>query len=208
MVLRILRPLARIFLRTWHRARVEMAAPERAGQAIPMQGGLIVVANHVSGIDPVIVQAWFPRPIRWMMERGQMAWVARRLWRALRVIPVDPAGGTSALRESLRALSAGEVLGIFPEGQIARPPGRVQVFRPGLAGLARRTASPVAVFVLDGIPPCGNPFVSLVRPSRVRMRLVSVVAPPAAGDEARWTEAIRQSMADALHVPADTLTSE
>ncbi len=203
ILLALIRPCARFWLRLVHRARIEMRTAE--GVAVPVDGPLIVVANHVSGIDPVLVQAWLGRPIRWMMERAVMLSAAAWLWRAIRVIPVE-ASGTTALREAMRTLSAGGVVGIFPEGQIARPPGKVQVFRRGLAALARRTDSKVAVFVIDGIPACGNPFVSLVRPSRARLRLVAIVEPAATAEaEESWTQSLRQSMARALDVPADTL---
>ncbi len=200
----LLRPCARAWLRIVHRARVEMRTSE--GIAVPEAGPLIVIANHVSGIDPVMIQAWVDRPIRWLMDRTVMLRWAAWLWRGIRAIPVETSG-TTALRESLRTLAEGGVVGMFPEGQIARPPGRVQVFRPGLAALARRTNAKVAVFVIDGIPPCGNPFVSLLRPSRARLRLIAVIAPAASAEaEAAWTESVRQSMARALQVPADTLS--
>ena len=206
ILLALIRPCARFWLRLVHRARIEMRTVE--GVEVPADGPLIVIANHVSGIDPVLVQAWLGRPIRWMMERAMMLAAAGWLWRAIRVIPVE-ASGTTALREAMRTLSSGGVVGIFPEGQIARPPGRVLVFRPGLAALARRTGAKVAVFVIDGIPPCGNPFVSLVRPSRARLRLVAIVEPAATAEaEEAWTESLRQSMARALDVPADTLPRE
>lgn len=197
----VIRPLVRLLLRTVHRARVD-------GGKLPTSGGLIVIANHVSGIDALLLQTWCARPIRFLMDRAQMHPIAGWLWRLLRIIPVDDAGGSSTLRESLRELAQGGVIGIFPEGQIARPPGRIQVFRPGLAALARKTRAAVAVYVIDGVPPCGNPFVSLFRPSRARMRLVMVMVPPLSAEEDEpWTLSLREAMGEALRVPVDTLPS-
>jgi 1-acyl-sn-glycerol-3-phosphate acyltransferase len=190
--LSILRPLARALLRCVHRARVD------AGR-LPTDGAVIVIANHVSGIDALLLQGWIDRPIRFMMERAQMHWSVGWLWRLIRVIPVDEGAGSAALRESLRELAQGGTVGIFPEGMIERPPGVLLPFRPGLAALARKTRATVAVYVIDGIPPCGNAFVSLVRPSRAQMRLVMVTLPPLTpGDDEAWTQSLRESMSEAL----------
>ncbi len=186
------------YARIVHRLRVEGVHPG----TIPSDR-LIVIANHVSGIDAVMLQVALPREIRWMMERQMMPASFDWLWRRIRAIPVESSGATTALRESFRHLNGGGVLGIFPEGQIGRPPGRIQVFRPGLAQISARTRSSVAVFVLDGIAPCGNPFWSLVRPSRARVRLLAVIPPPVAGEESAWTLGIREQMARALGASVD-----
>lgn len=190
---------ARAFTSTLHRARWSAAGE----LAIPTSGPCIVIANHVSGLDPTLVQLGTARPIRWMMERAMMIAPLGAFWRWLRVIPVDPATGTHALREALRHLAAGGALGIFPEGRIARPKGRIQVFSPGLAWLAARSKAKVAIFVVEGIPQCGHPLLSYFRPSRAHTRLLAVVDPPRVGEEEAWTMQIRRRMADALGVPLD-----
>lgn len=125
-------------------------------------------------------------------------------WRQIKIIPVEKSGGTIAVREAFRHVASGGVVGIFPEGQIARPPGRIQRFHPGLALIACRTQTPVAMFLLDGIPPCGNPFWSLFRRSRARVRLMAVVQPPARGEESAWTDRLRRQMGEALGAVVDS----
>lgn len=161
-----------------------------------------MASNHISGVDPILLQTFFPRPIRWMMQRSMMIAVLRPIWRMLQVIPVETSG-TASIREAFRHLADGGVVGIFPEGQIARPPGRIQVFHPGLAIIAQRTKVPVAIFAIDGMPPCGNPFWSLIRRGRARVQFLGIIDPPAAGDEAAWTRKIRLRIAQAIGATVD-----
>ena len=203
-VLRFILPILSFYVRWFHRSRWEGAPLIGDGLAnVLPSGGLIVASNHVSGLDAVLLQVYCPRPIRWMMEREMMIPLLNSLWRRLKIIPVEKSGGSAALREAFRHLASGGVIGIFPEGQIARPHGRIQLFHPGLAMIAGRTKTPVAVFLLDGIPPCGNPFWSLFRRSRARVRLMAVVPPPVAGEESAWTLKLRDQMGASLGAKVD-----
>lgn len=195
--------VATIHVRFVHRLRIEGVPNERRWADGPANAGLIVVANHVSGIDPVLLQVAFPREIRWMMDRAMMLPAFSWLWRFLRIIEVDTEGArtsVASIRDSLRHLKSGGVLGVFPEGQIARPPDFIQPFLPGMAALASRSGSQTVIFVIDGIPQCKSVFASLFRPSRARVRMIGTVDAPECGAEAAWTEAIRVRMAQALGV--------
>ncbi len=203
-LLKFILPILNFYSRWFHRSHWEGAALISDGLADKLpSGGLIVASNHVSGLDPVLLQVYCHRPIRWMMEREMMIPLLNRFWRRLTIIPVEKSRGSAALREACRHLVSGGVIGIFPEGKIARPPERIQLFHPGLAMIARRTKTPVAVFLLDGIAPCGNPFWSLFRRSRARVRLMAVVPPPVAGEESAWTLKLRSQMGAALGAKVD-----
>lgn len=192
------------FVRIVHRLRVE-GVPAGGDWANRARGaGALVVANHVSGIDPVLLQCVFAREIRWMMDRAMMVRLLAPLWRFLRIIPVDTEcarTSVGAIRDSLRHVQGGGVLGIFPEGQIARPQGQVHPFLPGLGAIAARSQAPTFLFVIDGVPESKSAFVGIIRPSRARVRFIAIVAPPARGGEAAWSEAIRLKMAQALGYP-------
>lgn len=203
-MVKFLLPILSFYSRWFHRSHWEGAPLIGDGLTSPLpSGGLIVASNHVSGFDPVLLQVYFPRPIRWMMERQMMIPLLNSFWRGLKIIPVEESGGSAALRDAFRHLGSGGVIGIFPEGRIARPQGRIQLFHPGLAMIARRTKTPVAVFLLDGIPPCGNPFWSFFRRSRARVRLMAVVPPPILGEESAWTLRLRNQMGAALGATVD-----
>jgi 1-acyl-sn-glycerol-3-phosphate acyltransferase len=85
---------------------------------VPPTGGLIVVANHISNLDPPLLGAAFPRPVLYMAKKELFAIpLLGTLIANLGAFPVDrAAGGTAALRASLRLLKAGNCVGVFPEG--------------------------------------------------------------------------------------------
>ncbi|MCX5663348.1 MAG: hypothetical protein NTY97_01430, partial [Planctomycetota bacterium] len=72
-VLKFILPMLSFYVRWFHRSQWEGAPLIRdgLGDVLP-SGGLIVASNHVSGLDPVLLQVYCPRPIRWMMERKMM----------------------------------------------------------------------------------------------------------------------------------------
>ena len=85
---------------------------------VPMSGGLIIAANHISNLDPPILGISSPRPISYMAKKELFAMpVLRQLLPPLNAFPVDrQAGGTAAVRASIRMLKEGRCIGIFPEG--------------------------------------------------------------------------------------------
>jgi 1-acyl-sn-glycerol-3-phosphate acyltransferase len=138
------------------------------------RGPLIVASNHTAGIDPLLLQMPLRRLVRWMMWRGEMHPAAAPLWRHVRVIPVaQDQRDLSALRVGLRALADGEVVGIFPEGGIERPPRTIKAFEPGLGLLAAKSGAPVLLCFIEGTP-AGESLGSLVTPSRSRVRALGI----------------------------------
>jgi 1-acyl-sn-glycerol-3-phosphate acyltransferase len=85
---------------------------------VPASGGLVVAANHISNLDPPILGAALPRPVFYMAKKELFAIpVLGPLIRRLNAFPVDrAAGGTAALRASLRLLKNGRCVVVFPEG--------------------------------------------------------------------------------------------
>ncbi len=191
-------------LRVVHRARWcgletlpagwdELADDARATGRTPPR--LIIAANHAAGIDPLLIQCVMRRKIRWFMEEAQMAWGFGWAWRRLRMIPVRFDSRDSAgLREALRHLKGGGVLGIFPEGGIAHPARRVFRFQPGLATLAVRTNSPVLLFWIHGTPDTDYPWLSLVIPSRTRTEVVGWFEPLAGESANEFDARLRQAL--------------
>jgi len=139
-------------------------------------GGLIVVANHTGGVDPVLVQAALPFEVRWMMasdmQLGGLDW----LWELGRVIAVDRSGrDTRSAREAMRHLSEGGVLGIFPEGGIARPARTIRPFMPGVGLIVKRTGAKVLPVIIEGTPDVELAWSSLVRSSRATVRILPLL---------------------------------
>lgn len=90
-------------------------------ERIPREGGVLLLPNHISYMDAVILQLACPRPIRFLVydsiyHHKYLNW----LMKLLRAIPVSPRRARSALDKAMEALQAGEVVCIFPEGALTR----------------------------------------------------------------------------------------
>lgn len=117
---------------------------------VPMEGRLAICANHINNLDPLMISAIFPRQISWMAKKELFKNKALGyLLRKLGVFPVDR-GDTdiSAIKNALRVLKEGGVLGIFPEGT------RVKEFdlnnaKPGIGLLTAKSKSVVLPIFMD-----------------------------------------------------------
>ena len=143
---RILFLLDTLFARVYHHLTVIQPCQ------IPRRGPAILAINHTSSIDPALVQSVCRhRLITWMMAQEYTdikgtGW----FYRTLGVITVQRTGRDSGpLRTALRALQAGKLLGVFPEGRIA-PTREMLSFQTGLALMAIKTNVPVYPVYLDG----------------------------------------------------------
>ncbi|TVQ64392.1 MAG: 1-acyl-sn-glycerol-3-phosphate acyltransferase [Phycisphaerales bacterium] len=139
-------------------------------------GPLIVVANHTAGVDPVLIQASCPFPIRWVMADDMAVSMLQPLWDIGQVIRVDRRRNESmGVREALRHIRSGGVLGVFPEGHLERPPRAVLPFLPGVGLFIQRTGARVLPLVIDGAPQIDPAWASLWRRSRSTVRALPMV---------------------------------
>ncbi len=125
-------------------------------ESIPDEGPVVVVCNHVSFVDPIVIAAASRRPIRFVMDhRIFRTPLINFIFRHMRAIPIapakeDPAMMEAAFEEVARALEAGEVVGIFPEGRITDT-GELYPFRAGVQRIVARTPAPVIPMALCGL---------------------------------------------------------
>jgi acyl-[acyl-carrier-protein]-phospholipid O-acyltransferase / long-chain-fatty-acid--[acyl-carrier-protein] ligase len=118
---------------------------------IPESGGAVVIANHLSYVDVVVLQLACPRPLRFMAFRGPgtgrlLNWIFRRAG----VVEIAPGRSSRWLRDAVRILEAGELLCVFPEGGISRT-GQLMAVRKGFELMARRARVPVIPAAIDGL---------------------------------------------------------
>ncbi|MBL0421717.1 MFS transporter [Ramlibacter sp. AW1] len=112
---------------------------------IPVAGPALLVCNHVSFVDAIVLMAASPRPITFIMDhRIFRTPVLGRLFRLARAIPIaprreDPCVYDAAFERAADALSQGELVAIFPEGAITRD-GELQPFRPGVVKILERAS--------------------------------------------------------------------
>ncbi len=128
----------------------------RGDEHIPTEGAAIVVANHVSFVDAILLMAASPRPIRFVMDHRIFAVpVLGGLFRLAKAIPIapereDPAIYRAAFEAADQVLADGDLLGIFPEGGITRD-GELQPFKGGIMKIVQRRAVPVVPVALQNL---------------------------------------------------------
>jgi len=118
---------------------------------VPASGGAVLVANHLSYMDVVVLQLACRRPIRFLAYRGPgtgplLAWI----FRLAGAIEVSPRRRSQWLRDSVRATRGGELLCVFAEGEISRS-GQLTTLRRGFELIARRAGVPVVPAAVDGL---------------------------------------------------------
>ena len=125
-------------------------------EAIPETGPAVLACNHVSFVDALIIMAACRRPIRFIMDHTIFKMpIMSFVFRTGGAIPVaskreDPALREAAFDEVARALEQGDLIGIFPEGQITHD-GEVGEFRPGIERMVQRNPVPVVPMALRGL---------------------------------------------------------
>ena len=139
---------------------------------VPIDGPALIVCDHTSMGDPLVLLATAGRPIRFLMAKeiyakSHISWV----FRAFRCIPVQRGKrDIRAIRTMLEGLAAHEVIGLFPEGGLDRH--RLDVGHMGIGYLAIKSGAPVipASIVWDGPHSVTSMVKTLLVPSKARIR--------------------------------------
>ncbi len=117
----------------------------------PATGGVLVIANHLSYVDVCVLSLACPRPIRFLGYRGLQRNPFFNLGFDLAgVIPISSSQPLEAMRAAVKALKAGEVMCIFPEGHISRT-GQLMEIKKGFELIARQANVPVVAAAHDGL---------------------------------------------------------
>jgi 1-acyl-sn-glycerol-3-phosphate acyltransferase len=123
---------------------------------LPMDGPAVLVCNHVSYVDWLIIASACPRPVRFIMHYGFMEIpLTKRIFSDAKVIPIagskeNPEILESAFERIASELRDEEIVCIFPEGRITTN-GEVRKFRPGIERILRETPVPVVPMALYGL---------------------------------------------------------
>lgn len=146
----LMRFLAWLLIHTIH--RVKIIDVER----IPDEGAAVLVCNHVSYVDAIVIGAASPRPIRFVMDHKifkmpVLGWI----FRTARAIPIAPAKEDPWLMEKAyidiaQALHEGDLVCIFPEGKLTST-GEMNEFRGGIVKIVERSKVPVIPMALRGL---------------------------------------------------------
>lgn len=128
----------------------------RGDQNIPDQGAALLVCNHVSFADALVVSAGVWRPVRFVMDhRIYNIPVLHWIFLSNKTIPIaprkeDPALLEKAYADIVQALKDGELVCIFPEGGITRD-GELAEFRPGILRMLEAVPVPVIPMAVSGL---------------------------------------------------------
>jgi 1-acyl-sn-glycerol-3-phosphate acyltransferase len=153
--------------------RVLWRAQVRGAWTLPPRQGALVVCNHRSSIDPLLLQLGTLRIMHWMVAREfvtfpGLAWV-------FRVVPHIPVGrggvDTAATKQAIRLAERGGLVGLFPEGRINETDRVLLPGRPGAALIALRARVPVVPCFIQGAPYGGHFARPLFTPARVTITL-------------------------------------
>ena len=132
------------------------------------EGGALLLSNHQSFLDPLLVSVNFDRDTSFLARDTLFdVPLLGRLLRRVSVIPVRREAATS-LREPIQRLKAGRLVGVFPEGT-RTPDGRVLEIKPGFIAMVRRTGVPIVPVGIAGAYESWPRDKRFPRPGRVRV---------------------------------------
>jgi 1-acyl-sn-glycerol-3-phosphate acyltransferase len=122
---------------------------------IPKTGGVLILSNHQSHLDPPLVGMVIPRRVNYVARDTLFKnKLFAALINSLDAIPIDREGlGISGLKETMRRLKRGEMVLLFPEGTRSSD-GEVHALRPGFSALVQRTGVPILPVGLEGAYDC------------------------------------------------------
>ena len=183
-----LRFMAWIYIKLMY--RVEISGVE---EHVPDEGPALLVCNHVSYMDALLLSSAVPRPIRFVMYYKIFNTPgARWAFKAARAIPIagkheDAVLMERAFTEVSQALAEGELVCIFPEGKLT-PDGEIGPFKAGMERILAANPVPVVPMAIRGmwasIFSRSGMINTLRLPSRIRARVHILAEAPVAGSSA------------------------
>ncbi|MEI6219324.1 MAG: AMP-binding protein, partial [bacterium] len=122
---------------------------------VPVDGPALLLPNHVTYVDAMLIAATIQRRVRFVMLREMfedLGWL-KPLFRLMRVIPISekdtPKQLVAAFNEARKALDDGYLVCIFPEGQLSRN-GNLSTFKAGFQHILRRSNHPIIPVFIGG----------------------------------------------------------
>jgi 1-acyl-sn-glycerol-3-phosphate acyltransferase len=149
------------------RERISGALP------IPPHQGALIICNHRCPLDPSFIALTTSRVVHWMVAKEYCEfWVFHRLLQTCGVISVNRGGADrAAIKEAIRLISSGELVGIFPEGRINTTPQTLLPGHPGAALIAMKAHATVVPCYVHGAPYDGTTLGCMFMPASVRLTI-------------------------------------
>ena len=146
----LLRFLAWLLIHSMYRLRL------KGRGFLPEEGAAVLVCNHVSYVDALVIAAACPRPVRFVMDhRIFQTPVLGAIFRAMKTIPIAPEKEDAqrkerAFEEIAKALREGDIICLFPEGKLTAD-GEMSPFKSGVTRILADTPVPVLPMALRGL---------------------------------------------------------
>ena len=132
-------------IRALYRIRV------RDAENMPKEGGVILCPNHISFVDSLVMSAASPRRVRFLIaEKCYRRKVVGHFAKIFDAVPVSPERAKEAIRVAAEEAAAGNVVCLFPEGQLSRS-GAVCEIKRGFEMIARKSKCPVVPAYMHGL---------------------------------------------------------
>lgn len=126
--------------------RIQVVNPER----IPVKGGALLLPNHVTFADGLLISAACPRPVRFVMDEAFMAKRSIRMFVSIfETVTIRQDQPREAIRITIDALKKGDLVCLFPEGQLTRT-GALNELRRGFELIAKKAGHPLIPMWCDG----------------------------------------------------------
>lgn len=118
---------------------------------VPKQGGVLLLPNHVSYVDALVISVACERPVRFVMwDTLYQVWWMNGFLRLFGTVPISATRAKDAIRTVSEALKTGECVCLFPEGQLTKH-GMVNEIRKGFELMVRSAEVPVVPVYQDGL---------------------------------------------------------
>jgi 1-acyl-sn-glycerol-3-phosphate acyltransferase len=171
---------------------------------VPPEGSVLLAANHTTAIDPMVMQAGLMRIARWVMVAEYRYRILEPLWRNTNPISLDGnASDLTQIRAVIGALKQGQMIGLFPEGQLQRDVRELQPLQPGIGMIARRSGAQIVPVWIDGTPLTKGMLGHFLLPSRTTVIFGEPYVVDKSQDDEQIVEDLRQRLlALSRQVPA------
>jgi 1-acyl-sn-glycerol-3-phosphate acyltransferase len=168
---------------------------------VPLTGPVLLVANHQSHLDPVLVGIACPRRLKYLARHDLFFWPFSWWIRALGAVPIDRQRGVvGGIKTTLKLLNDRESVLVFPEGS-RTPDGRLHPMRPGFCLLARRSGATIVPVAIDGAfaaMPRGSMFPA-AEPIRLAFAVPIMHEQAAQLSDDQLVMLVERSIRDAMH---------
>src|SRR5215212_9573981 len=176
---------------------------------VPVDGPVLLVSNHQSNLDPVLVGIACPRQLKYLARQGLFFWPFSLWIRSLGAVPIDrERGALSGIRTTLELLKKQNAVLVFPEGSHTEN-GMVDVMLPGFCLLARRSGATIVPVGIVGAFEALRRSAIVPRPNAIRLAF----GPPISKEQAaqfsdeQLTRLVEQRIRDAMGLPACKLSA-